>query len=365
MQWPSSFVAEFCKTLFGPPLVGVTGGLWHSCLMTNDLGGGSLPQGHSFPAGGGHPAEFASSYHDPVLMDAVRQHLSPASGRLLVDGTVGGGGHSEALLKAGATVIGVDQDPEARAFATTRLGSYGDRFQLLAGNFRRLGDLLKTAGYARVDGILVDIGVSSHQLDDAGRGFSFQADGPLNMLMNPVEGQTAADLVNEESEQELSRIFHEYGEEPQARRLARGLVERRRTTRFETTGQLAAFIEELAPRRGRKHPATRVFQALRIAVNDELGALADFLEAAPKLLNPGGRLVVISFHSLEDRMVKQAFSRLSTEWLDRPEWPAPRKNPEHCLRLLTRKPVEATESESQRNPRARSARLRAAERIAL
>lgn len=307
----------------------------------------------------------ADGYHVPVLYREVVEALAPAAGKVVLDGTLGGGGHTRLLLEAGAEVIGLDQDPEALAYAGARLARHVEagRLRTVAANFRDFGKVLDGLGLAAVDGLLVDLGVSSHQLDEAGRGFSFMQEGPLDMRMNPTAGRTAADLVNEGEPEELERIFWEYGEERQSRRIVRALVERRKVRPFLTTGDLAEAIAATVPRRGRVHPATLAFQGLRIAVNDELAALADFLREAPGRLRAGGRLVVISFHSLEDRMVKQCFQRLSTEWLDRPEWPEPRRNPEYCLRLLHRKPREAAEDELKMNPRARSAKLRAAEKL--
>ncbi len=304
-----------------------------------------------------------TAYHEPVLMQEVLKFLEPGPGKLILDGTLGGGGHTERILQAGAKVIALDQDSEALAFATARLRSFHGQLITIQANFRQFAEILSEAGITGVDGILVDLGVSSHQLDDPTRGFSFQKDGPLDMRMNAEAGRSAADFVNEESAEELARIFYEYGEEKASRRIARAIVERRAKTPFTTTAELADCVASVVPKFGKRHPATKVFQALRIAVNDELGALADLLAQAPRWLKPGGRLVIISFHSLEDRLVKQAFARLSTEWLDRPEWPEPRRNPDHCLKLLTRKPAEATEEELARNPRSRSARLRAAEKL--
>jgi len=309
------------------------------------------------------PSGAALEYHDPVLLNEALALLAPSEGKLMVDCTLGGGGHSEALLRHGANVMALDQDPAALAHARHRLRCFAGQFTALQGNFRQVGDMLSEAGIQGVDGILADLGCSSRQLDDPSRGFSFQAEGPLDMRMNPTAALTAADIVNGEAQEELERIFTEYGEEPQARRIARGLADRRKQHPFRTTTDLANFIQELIGRHGKRHPGTRVFQALRIAVNDELAALQDFLVQAPKLLKPGGRLVVISFHSLEDRLVKHAFQRYSAATLDRPEWPAARPNPELCLKVLTRKPVEPSDEEIKRNPRARSARLRAAERI--
>jgi len=211
--------------------------------------------------------------------------------------------------------------------------------------------------------MLVDIGVSSHQLDDASRGFSFSKDAPLDMRMDTDSPRTAADLVNTSDEAELVRILFEYGEEPNARRIARAILQARTARRITTTLQLADIIATASPKRGRRHPATLSFQALRIAVNDELAALHDFLAAAPRWLKPGGRLAVISFHSLEDRIVKQTLQHLSAATLDRPEWPEPRKNLDHQMKLITRKPIQATAQEIDANPRARSAVLRVAERL--
>jgi 16S rRNA (cytosine1402-N4)-methyltransferase len=311
----------------------------------------------------GLPSGGASPYHVPVLPAEVLEFMQPGPGKLILDGTLGGGGHTELMLQAGAQMIALDQDIEAIEEARQRLRAYETAVCLIQGNFRDFPALLEETGITALDGILVDLGVSSHQLDDAARGFSFQHDGPLDMRMNASAGRSAANLVNEESEVELERIFRDYGEERHARRIARAIVKRREQQLFETTGDLASFIASVSHKHGRTHPATLCFQALRIAVNDELGALEELLRLAPQWLKPGGRLVVISFHSLEDRMVKQAFQRLSVEWLDKPEWPEPRRNPDCCLRLLTRKPREATEAEQKINPRSRSAKLRAVEKL--
>ncbi len=210
---------------------------------------------------------------------------------------------------------------------------------------------------------MADVGVSSFQLDTAERGFSFQQDGPLDMRMNQSAGLTAAEIVNTWSAEELQKIFREYGEEPMARRAATAILRRREQRLFHRTLDLAETLAAALPRRGKAHPATRIFQALRIGVNDELGALKNLLEQAPRCLKPGGRLVLISFHSLEDRIVKHTLQRKATEWLDRPEWPEPRPNPDFSMRLLTKKSVEPSAEEVSLNPRSRSARLRAAERI--
>ncbi len=302
-------------------------------------------------------------YHEPILLQEVIDFLRPTPGSFCLDVTLGGGGHSEAMLNCGATVVALDQDPVAIAHATTRLRAHAQRFCALRGNFRHFPELLGEIGIQQFDCILADIGVSSKQLDDASKGFSFMHDGPLDLRMNPDGPETAADLIHTSSEEELARIFFDYGEEPNARRIARAIVKARGSKKIETTLELARVVEIASPRKGPKHPATLVFQALRIAVNDELGALQDFLKAAPQWLRPGGRLAVISFHSLEDRLVKRAFQHYSTEFIDRPEWPEPRRNPDYCLRVLTRKPVEPSSAELKRNPRSRSARLRVAERL--
>ncbi len=305
-------------------------------------------------------------YHKPVLLDEVMDFMLPADGKLIVDATLGGGGHTEAMLEAGARVIGVDQDEQAHEFAAERLEPYASRFTPLRGNFSDLPDILQGVGVQKVDGILIDIGVSSWQLDEASRGFSFGKEGPLDMRMDRSRGETAADLVNHLPEQELRTIFYEYGEERAGSKLARRIVERRQEKPFKTTIDLADFIASIQPRAkgpaGKIHPATRVFQALRIAVNDELGALRTFLNNASKLLNPGGRLLVITFHSLEDRMVKQFFRHASQSHVDRKEWPEPRPNPDYQYQMMTRRPVTASEDELKDNKRSRSAKLRVVEK---
>ncbi len=323
-------------------------------------GGATGPDGGSSPGFGQRNLPF---YHLPVLLTETLEALQPAPGKLIFDGTLGGGGHSEALLQHGARVVAMDQDEQALSYANARLKGYADRFCALRGNFRHFPQIVEEAGVSGFDGMLVDIGVSSHQLDDGARGFSFNKDAPLDMRMDTDADQTAADLINTATEEELMRIFFEYGEEPNARRIARAIVKARSSRLIQTTTQLADIVSAASPKRSKRHPATLVFQALRIAVNDELAALRDFLAAAPKWLKPGGRLAVITFHSLEDRIVKQTLAHLSAPELDRPEWPAPRPNPDCVLKLITRKPIEASESELEVNPRARSARLRVAERL--
>jgi len=297
------------------------------------------------------------------MREEVIRLLAPQSGRIYIDGTLGGGGHCEALLGAGASVVALDRDRAALAEAGSRLAPFGERFHGVHTNFADAAGDPAVLAAAPFDGALLDLGVSSHQLDTPARGFSFRHDGPLDMRMDGSSGQPAADLVNSSSEADLARIFREYGDEPQARRVARAIVAERTRAPFTRTGQLAALLEKILPRRGRIHPATRVFQSLRIAVNDELGALRLALESFPSLLRSGAHFVVITFHSLEDRLVKSVFRAGSEQWLDRPEWPAPRPNPAWRFRDLTRKPLEASAQEVQSNPRARSARLRAVQML--
>ncbi|MFC4991106.1 16S rRNA (cytosine(1402)-N(4))-methyltransferase RsmH [Rubritalea tangerina] len=290
--------------------------------------------------------------------------MQAGPGKVLVDGTLGGGGHTGLMLERGADVYSIDRDPEAHAYAGQRLKQYDDRFHPLVGNFADALSLLEAEGVEKVDGILVDLGVSSRQFDCDERGFSFQKEGPLDMRMGPSSPMTAAEIVNQWPEQELARIFWEYGEERASRKIAKHLCQQREIEPYRTTTQLAASIEKLIPRHGKKiHPATKVFQALRIEVNDELGALKKLLASAAELLAPGGRLCVISFHSLEDRMVKRFLKHASQEEIDRPEWPEPRPNPDHTFKTISRKPIKATAEEVQRNPRSRSAILRVGERL--
>jgi 16S rRNA (cytosine1402-N4)-methyltransferase len=302
-------------------------------------------------------------YHNPVLVEKVVELLKPAPGRTICDGTLGGGGHSAALLAAGAEVIGLDRDPAAIAFASRRLAEWDGKFRAVRGSFADAGALLESLGVREIDGALLDLGVSSHQLDTPERGFSFQQDGPLDMRLDPDASITAADLVNTMSGEQLERIFREFGEEPAARKIAARIARDRLVSPFRTTLQLAQAVESVVPRRGRTHPATRVFQALRIAVNRELEALEQGLTQLTARLAAGARFGVITFHSLEDRIVKTFFKQRSTAWLDRPEWPEARPNPDCVLRAITRKAVTATETEQRTNPRARSAKLRVVERL--
>lgn len=307
--------------------------------------------------------ETVNFHHVTVLAREAVDALLPAEGRVLVDATLGGGGHSELMLQAGATVWGIDQDPAARRAARQRLAAYGERLHVIAGNFRNAAELLAANGVGQVDGLLADIGISSPQVDQAERGFSFLAEGPLDMRMNPEAPRSAADIVNHAPEAELADILWQYGEERASRAIARRIVQERAKAPITTTTQLADIICTVLPRKGRQHPATRSFQALRIAVNDELGALEALLESGLSLLKSGGRFAVITFHSLEDRAVKRYFERVTRPEIDRPEWPAPRPNPEYAARQVFRKPVTAGEAELAANPRARSAKLRVIEKL--
>ncbi len=302
-------------------------------------------------------------YHRPVLVHELVDLLAPRPGALIVDGTCGGGGHAEAILQAGADVIGLDQDPDAIQHASERLARFGNRAILRQANFRDVTTVLNSLGIVSIGGALLDLGVSSRQLENGARGFSVMRNGPLDMRMDPRRTLTAADVVNSYSEEELTRIFREYGEEPAARRIASQLVKQRKTTPFRETVQLARTVEKIVWRSGRKHPATQVFQALRMEVNDELRALEEGLLGLTSRLESGARLAVITFHSLEDRIVKNFFRDRSREMLDRPEWPEPRPNPDFCFKLITAKPVEPDETEQRLNPRSRSAKLRVAEKI--
>jgi 16S rRNA (cytosine1402-N4)-methyltransferase len=303
------------------------------------------------------------TYHRPVLAKETIELLAPRPGSLILDGTCGGGGHTEAILLTGANVLALDQDPDALVFAAARLTNFGDRVTLRRANFREAGRVLDELGIAQIGGALLDLGVSSRQLENADRGFSLVRNGPLDMRMDPRRELTAADVVNSYAEEELMNIFREFGEEPAARRIASQIVKLRKETPFRETLSLAKAVEKIVGRHGRRHPATQVFQALRMEVNDELRALEEGLVALTNRLEANSRIAVITFHSLEDRIVKNFFRNRSREWLDRPEWPEPRPNPDFSLRLITPKPVEPDAIEQRANPRSRSARLRVAERI--
>jgi 16S rRNA (cytosine1402-N4)-methyltransferase len=302
-------------------------------------------------------------YHRPVLQREVVDLLKPKQGMLILDATCGGGGHTEAFLQRGADVLALDQDPDAVRHVSERLGCFGRRIRVRQANFRHADRVFEELDIHHIAGAILDLGVSSRQLENAERGFSFIRNGPLDMRMDPRTSLTAAAIVNEYSEEQLTRLFRDLGEEPAARRIASLLVKMRKTSPFRETLPLAHAIEKLVGRHGRQHPATRVFQALRMEVNDELGALEQGLRVLTKRLEQSGRVAVITFHSLEDRIVKNFFRDHSKQWLDRPEWPEPRPNPDYDLVLVTSKPVEPSEEEQSANPRSRSAKLRVAEKI--
>ena len=295
--------------------------------------------------------------HEPVMTREVLAFLQPEKGGVFVDCTVGMGGHARALLQAGAAkVIGLDRDPAALRLAAETLSPYGDRVELVHSDYRAIASVLDSRGIARVDGTLTDMGMSSYQLAAEGRGFSFQREDPLDMRMDTSTGPTAADLLRSAEEQEIADAIYKFGEERFSRRIASAIVKARESAAVETTSQLATIVRRAVPRHGfsRIDPATRTFQALRIWVNRELEGIDDFLKDVAQRLNIGARLVVITFHSLEDRIVKHTLRAL-----------APRASragvAEGPLRILTKKPATPQPDELERNPRARSAKLRAAE----
>jgi len=291
-----------------------------------------------------------SSYHTPVMLSEVVEWLDVEHGSLVVDVTLGGGGHADALLKKispDGVLIGIDRDRDAIESAKKRLAWAGDRVKLVEGTFGVLPDLLDGIGIENVDGIIADLGVSSFQFDVGERGFSFRADAPLDMRMSPGVGESAADLIERMTEDEIKKMLVEFGGERFPGRIATALS---KAGRISTTGELAKIVEGVVPgRRGRIHPATQTFQALRITVNDELGELDKFLDEAPKRLRVGGRIVVISYHSLEDRRVKRSFAALAKS---------------EVFSLPRRKVVMPEREETLANPRARSAKLRVLERVA-
>ncbi|MBB4105122.1 16S rRNA (cytosine(1402)-N(4))-methyltransferase RsmH [Allorhizobium borbori] len=299
--------------------------------------------------------------HIPVLLAEVLAALAPKAGDTILDGTFGAGGYTSAILDAGANVIALDRDPTAIAGGQVLVEASGGRLQLIHTRFSRLDEYAPSGG---LDGVVLDIGVSSMQIDEAERGFSFQKNGPLDMRMS-ADGVSAADVVNRAKVGDLIRIFGFLGEESQSGRIARAIEKRRAEEPFRTTRDLAGLIETVTPRKAkdRIHPATRVFQALRIFVNDELGELASALFAAERALKPGGRLVVVTFHSLEDRIVKKFFAARSGKASGSRHMPAAFAQPAY-FDMLTRQVVTAGEAEAEENPRARSAKLRAALRTA-
>ena len=290
--------------------------------------------------------------HEPVMVAEVLEHLAPARGGVFVDCTVGYGGHTRAMLHAGASrVIGLDRDPDALGHAGAALASEASRVELVHSDYRRLDEILDARGITGVDGILADLGVSSMQLDEAGRGFSFRRDEPLDMRMDRTSGLTAAEMIRDADERTLADVIYEFGEERHARRIARAIVEARDRSAVDSTGRLAEVVRRAVPRKGysRIDPATRTFQAIRIWVNRELEGLDVFLTQAARRLRPGGRMAVIAFHSLEDRIVKHTLRSLQATG-------------DIGLTIRTKRPVVPSEAEVERNPRARSAKLRVAER---
>ena len=305
--------------------------------------------------------------HEPVLLAEVLAQLGPGEGGRFLDGTVGAGGHAAGILERTAPsgrLLGLDRDPAALAIARRELERFGDRAVLVHENFAVLDEVAGRHGFVPLDGILLDLGLSSIQLADDARGFSFRSGGPLDMRADPDLRESAADLVNTWPAADLRRIFAELGEEPEAMRVANAIVRRRARTPFLTADDLGRFVAGVKTRRPRKiDPATQVFQALRMAVNGEVPNLTRALEAAVRVLRPGGRLAVIAFHSLEDRTVKQFFARESRDCICPPHLPTCVCGHRAGLRVLTRRPLMAAPGELARNPRARSARLRVAERL--
>ncbi|HJQ34264.1 MAG TPA: 16S rRNA (cytosine(1402)-N(4))-methyltransferase RsmH [Pyrinomonadaceae bacterium] len=316
-------------------------------------------------ASGGGP----EAPHRPVLLFEALNLLAPERGGLFVDATLGLGGHSEAILEASpdTRVLGIDRDREALRLASERLGRFGTRFRAVHANFREISRILDEAGESGPAGILADLGVSSLQFDTPERGFSFRYDAPLDMRMDATgDEETAAELLERLPEEEIARVIYEYGEERKSRRIARWIVERReRGEPLKTTGELAELVARaVGHKRGdRVHPATRTFQALRIAVNGELEGLDEFVETAVDLLQTGGRLAVISFHSLEDRVVKRALRRLSGYCECDRRVPVCTCGARRAVEILTRRPVVPSEREVEENPRARSAKLRACSKL--
>jgi 16S rRNA (cytosine1402-N4)-methyltransferase len=305
-----------------------------------------------------------ASEHLPVLTDRVVEFLSPAAPGLIIDATVGLGGHAGALLweKPDFRLVGLDRDPRALARAGERLRVFGGRVRLVEEAFDQLPEVIECLDLEPPAAVLADLGCSSLQLDDPERGFSFQSDGPLDMRMG-VQGPTAADLLESLEWNELVKILRDFGEERRAGAIARAIIKRREHAPLRTTAELSRLVQGvLGDHRGRIHPATRTFQALRIAVNDELGQIERFLEPATRALRPGGRICIISFHSLEDRIVKHTFRRLAGRCTCPPGLPVCRCNPQRVITVLTSSPLRPADDEVARNPRSRSARLRVAER---
>jgi 16S rRNA (cytosine1402-N4)-methyltransferase len=309
------------------------------------------------------------SFHTPVMLEKVLQSLRCKPGGIYVDGTLGGGGHARAILENTAPdglLIGIDRDDDALLESEKRLQPFGQRKILIKGNFADIGEILTNLNIRKVDGILLDLGVSSHQLDKADRGFSFSLDAPLDMRMDQSSRYRAYDLVNLSPEKELRQVIRDYGEEPMAGRIARAILAKRASAPIRTTVELADLVCRAVRRQGvrkKVHPATRTFQAIRIAVNQELSNLSTAMDAGIDQLGQGGRFSIISFHSLEDRIVKETFRSWEGRCQCPPGLPVCQCQREAKLRVLTRKPLRPEADESETNPRARSARLRTAEKI--
>ncbi|TKJ35382.1 16S rRNA (cytosine(1402)-N(4))-methyltransferase [bacterium (candidate division B38) B3_B38] len=311
---------------------------------------------------------FDQAVHHPVLLEKVLELLVWKGDGLYVDCTVGEGGHSEGilnLLSPGGRLIGVDKDKQVLAIAEERLKSFFGRRELLAADFRQLPEILMAKKIAQVDGVLVDLGLSSYQLASPRRGFSFMADGPLDMRFDASSGETAEELINRRSQGELARIIHKFGEERWANRIARAIVQHRKKKKISRTSELRDIITRVVPTSPpyRIHPATRTFQALRIAVNRELEGLREFILSSAPQLAKGGRFVILSYHSLEDRIVKEAFRSLTGRCICPPSLPECRCGTKKILRLLTSKPIRPSPEEIEENPSCRSARLRVGERV--
>ena len=301
--------------------------------------------------------------HQPVLYQEIIHALQPKPAGHYVDGTLGAGGHANGILEActpDGRLLGMDVDPQALALARETLAPYGERARLIQTSYDTLTETLHEIGWDEIDGILLDLGLSSMQLDTPERGFSFQHDAPLDMRFDPNAPTSAADLVNNLPQDDLADLIYRYGEERASRRIAQAIVQARP---LQTTRQLAAAIEMVLPRTGRTHPATRTFQALRIAVNEELDRVANVLPQAVTVLKSGGRLAIISFHSLEDRIVKEYFRRESRDCICPPKQPICTCGHKAALKEISRKPIIPGEAEISANPRARSAKLRVAEKL--
>ena len=306
--------------------------------------------------------------HKSVLLNETISNLKIREGGVYVDGTLGGGGHALEILKASGTtgtLVGIDQDGDAIEAAGKRLAPFGERARIVRGNYADMPAILHDLGIETVDGIVLDLGVSSYQLDEADRGFSYMADAPLDMRMDQRGAVTAADIVNGYSEQELTRVLRDYGEEKFARRIAANIIERRQAEPVSTTGELVEIIRASIPMKAQQggHPAKKTFQALRIELNGELTVLKDSIDAMADLLNDGGRLAIITFHSLEDRIVKEAFRRLENPCTCPPDFPVCVCGKKPKGKIITRKPIAPTTEEQSLNSRSKSAKLRVFERV--